>query len=54
MTLVINNVLRTIWRSDIQVLTDHTAMRLHSHNEDQLCYEERNTEVDVDVVPHAP
>ena len=36
------------------ILTDHTAVRLHGHNEGQLCYEERDTEVDVDVVPHAP
>ena len=37
-----------------RILTDHTAVRLHGHNEGQLCYEERDTEVDVDVVPHAP
>ena len=37
-----------------QLLTDHTATRVHGHYEGQLCCEERDTEVDVDIVPHAP
>ena len=40
-----------LYMSRDQLLTDHTAV-LHGHNEGQLCYKERDTEVD--VVPHAP